>query len=506
MTARGARRAGVVVGFVTCSSPVEARKIAKAILSKKLAACVNVLPGIESHYWWQGKLERANECLLLIKTTRARTTALMREVKRGHSYDVPEIIFVPVTKGEAKYMKWLRNAVMALALFAGVTAQAADRVDALIGQLGDTNDEVRAEAADGLARIGGSRVEKQFREMLGSGNPERRQMAVVGLLQVSEADSDLELVHARLKDENATVRWSAAIAFGASGRTEAIPWLDEAAKSDATDSVREAAGEAAGKLRSSIPWMREIQAALKQARGLGKPVLAYFFVRGSPYCQQLEEGVLADAEVVNAAQEFVPVRLNVTSASAEAQKRDVRGAPTILLLDGEGNEMSRVTGLVEKSALLAKLAEAKRSKLTFREARRRAQQDPGDVPANWKVAETFLDEGREDLAEPHLRNVINHDEANQLGFTDDAMFALGFTLGKRNEYKQAVHCLEKLLERWPQHKDRDKALYCLGLSELALGRKDKGRAALEKLVAEFPDKAIVKNAQRALEKLDANGK
>lgn len=393
-------------------------------------------------------------------------------------------------------------------LFVGVwsgarPAWAVDRIDALVERLSDTNDEVRAEAADGLARVGGSRVEKQFRSMIASGNPEHRQMGAVGLLQVSDADSDLELVRGRLKDENATVRWSAAVALGSSGRVEAIPWLDEAAKSDAADSVREAAGEAVARLRSGIAWEHVLPAAVQRARSLNKPVLAYFFVRGSTFCQQLEEGVLGDAEVVNASQEFVPVRLNVTANSVEAQRHDVRGAPTILLLDSDGNEMSRVTGLVEKRALLAKLAEAKRSKLTFREARRRAARDPGDVQANWKVAETFLDEGREDLAEPHLRNVINSDEANQFGFTDDAMFALGFTLGKRGEHAQAAHCLEKLLERWPQHKDRDKALYCLGLSDLALGQKDKGRTALETLVREFPDKAIVKNARRALEKLDA---
>jgi len=156
--------------------------------------------------------------------------------------------------------------------------------------------------------------------------------------------------------------------------------------------------------------------------------------------------------------------------------------------------------------LLAKLNVAKRSKLTFREAKRRAVQDAGDVQANWQVAETFLEEGREDLAEPHLRNVINHDEQNQYGFTDDAIFALGFALGKRGEHAQSVVCLEQLLSRWPQYKDRDKALYCLGLSRLALGRKDKGREALETLVREFPDKPIAKNAQRALEKLDAQAK
>ena len=106
----------------------------------------------------------------------------------------------------------------------------ADRIDDLVKQIGSTNDEERAEAADTLARIGGSRVEKQFREMLASTNPERRQMAVVGLLQISGADEDLERVHAALKDENSTVRWSAVIALQQSGRTNAIPWLEEIGK------------------------------------------------------------------------------------------------------------------------------------------------------------------------------------------------------------------------------------------------------------------------------------
>ena len=100
-----------VVGFVTCSSRAEARKIARAILTKKLAACVNIVSGLESRYWWQGKLESAREYLLLIKTTRARQRAVMDTVKAVHSYEVPEVIFVPVTEGERRYLTWIRKCV-----------------------------------------------------------------------------------------------------------------------------------------------------------------------------------------------------------------------------------------------------------------------------------------------------------------------------------------------------------------------------------------------------------
>jgi periplasmic divalent cation tolerance protein len=494
-----------VVGLVTCTSRAQARKVARTILTGRLAACVNVVGGLESHYWWQGKLERAQECLLLIKTTRDQTRAVAEAVRAAHSYEVPEIIFVPIAGGERRYLKWLRQSVSKIAaaiLVAGfVGAARADRIDDLIQQLSSTNDEERTEAADALTSCGGERVPMQFRKMIAGPSPEGRQVAVVGLLQVSDADEDLERVRGCLKDQSPEVRWSAVVALQNSGRWEAIPWLETVARDDTADSVREAAAEAVGKLRSGIRWGRTLEQAKENARRLKNPVLAYVYLRGSDYCEKLEEGVLADKSVVAAAEEFVCVRIDTAKDGDLTRRLDVRGAPTILFLDGEGNEMSRVAGLVDKEQLLAKLSEAKRSKLTFREARRLAMRNPGDVQANWKVAETYLEEGNEDLAEPHLRNVIGHDEENQYGYTDKAMFALGFALGKRGEYAQAAYSFDKLLERWPNYKDKDKALYCLGLSELAIGQKDKGRACLEQLVKEFPNSATAHSAQTALEKL-----
>ena len=100
-----------VVGMVTCSSHAEARKIARVILRKKLAACVNILDGVESHYWWQGKLENARECLLLIKTTKAKTSAVTKAIKSAHRYQVPEVIFLPIMQGERNYLNWIRKSV-----------------------------------------------------------------------------------------------------------------------------------------------------------------------------------------------------------------------------------------------------------------------------------------------------------------------------------------------------------------------------------------------------------
>ena len=356
--------------------------------------------------------------------------------------------------------------------------------------LTSTNEETRAEAAGQIAHNGGPRAEQLFREMLEASNPEQRQMAAVGLLQVSEAADDCVRVQARLQDENSTVRWSAALALGQSGWTNAVPALARSARDDTSSEVREAAGEAVKKLRSGIPWERTWPASTT------RPVLAYFFVRGAELCRQFEEGALADPGVVAAARGFVCVRLNVEQQAATAQKFDVRGAPTVVLLDARGQESVRVAGVCTTEKLRALLAG---SQLLVQEA----QRQPGDVEANWHVAESYLDNGREDLAEPFLRNVIAHDDENRYGHTDRAIFALGFAFGKAGKHARAVYCMEQLLKRWPQFADRDKALYCLGLSQLASGQTETGRTTLVTLAGEFPNSAAGKAGRQVLEKLGA---
>ena len=101
-----------IVVFVTVKSKKEAEKITAVLLRKRLAACVNAVPGIASAYWWKGKIERAKELLLIIKTKKALFKKLTLEVKKVHSYEVPEIISLPLTGGESKYLKWIDQSVI----------------------------------------------------------------------------------------------------------------------------------------------------------------------------------------------------------------------------------------------------------------------------------------------------------------------------------------------------------------------------------------------------------
>lgn len=497
----------VVVGMVTCGSLREARKLAGALVDKHLAACVNIVGPIESHYWWQGKRESGKETLLVIKTTSAKIKEATNVIKSIHSYDVPEIVFLPVKAGESRYLNWVRLSVRAAVatavtafLMTGPTAFA-DRVDDLKKLLGSAEEEQRADAGDELIRIGGEKVATIFRELMASSNPERRMMGAAGLLKVSDADEDVARVRDQLKDSSSIVRWSAATALGRSTRSEAAAWLEELSRSDEAESVREAATDGAARLRARILWNRSQKTALQEARRNNRLVLAFFTAFRSDVCAKYEEGVLADAEVVKASRDFVCWRHDVALRPDEATRFDVRGAPSILILDAQGNEVSRVSGLVEARTLQAELAEARQGAMTFREARARATRDPSDVAANWKVAKKFLDDDRDDMAEPHLRNVIAFDDANAHGLTDDAMFALGFSYGKQRSHARAVFCMEHLLKRWPDFKDRDKALYCLGLSHLALGHRKEARDALQKLTTDFAGSSLGRAALPILEKL-----
>ena len=101
-----------LVVFVTCASLSEARKIARALVEKRLAACGNILETpVRSIYRWKGKVETAKEYLLLIKTSRRRFAVLQDVVKRLHSYGVPEIIALPIAKGLPEYLKWISECV-----------------------------------------------------------------------------------------------------------------------------------------------------------------------------------------------------------------------------------------------------------------------------------------------------------------------------------------------------------------------------------------------------------
>ena len=95
--------------YMTASSAEEARRIGRALVEARLAACVNVLDGMTSYYWWQDNLEEGHETVLIAKTTRDRLDELTARVKSLHSYTVPCVVALPILGGNPDFLDWIRS-------------------------------------------------------------------------------------------------------------------------------------------------------------------------------------------------------------------------------------------------------------------------------------------------------------------------------------------------------------------------------------------------------------
>jgi periplasmic divalent cation tolerance protein len=101
-----------VVVLITVKDAEEAQKIAKALLKRRQAACVNIVPEVNSHFWWQDKLDSTRESLLIVKTKESLLPELMKSVKKLHSYSIPEIIALPIVGGSQDYLDWIDSEVI----------------------------------------------------------------------------------------------------------------------------------------------------------------------------------------------------------------------------------------------------------------------------------------------------------------------------------------------------------------------------------------------------------
>jgi periplasmic divalent cation tolerance protein len=103
-------RADRILVLITANSEEEARKIAELLVREKKAACVNIVPRVDSLFRWKGKIDSARESLLLVKTKSSLLSEIIGLVKQAHSYEVPEIIALPIIAGSEEYLKWLDKA------------------------------------------------------------------------------------------------------------------------------------------------------------------------------------------------------------------------------------------------------------------------------------------------------------------------------------------------------------------------------------------------------------
>ncbi len=107
-----AENPGYILVHVTVKNTEEGRKIAKSLVKHRLAACVNITPEVESHFWWKDKLDTAKEAMLFIKTKETLLPELIKSIKKLHSYSIPEIIALPITGGSRDYLEWIDSEII----------------------------------------------------------------------------------------------------------------------------------------------------------------------------------------------------------------------------------------------------------------------------------------------------------------------------------------------------------------------------------------------------------
>lgn len=101
----------VIIALSTCPDEASAQRLSRALVSERLATCVNRLAGVTSTYFWDGRLQEDGEILLIIKTTAARQAELQARLTALHPYELPELVVLPVTGGNEAYLQWVRSGV-----------------------------------------------------------------------------------------------------------------------------------------------------------------------------------------------------------------------------------------------------------------------------------------------------------------------------------------------------------------------------------------------------------
>lgn len=387
----------------------------------------------------------------------------------------------------------------------------ASDVDKYIGQLKDSNEDVRYEAvvalgdladpagilplkeavgdramlvrhaaAESLVQIGGRQVEEIFREFVGVSSVERRRLGAIGLGLIGGGESSFEVLTRLVQDSNWEVRWASLFALGALGDLRAKGVLEKAGGEDSNEEVRKVAKEALGKLAHQIRWYHSLDEGFELGKKLDQKLLVLFQIPSESHCKALR-AQLVQPEAVEFCRKFVSVRVNPKLEPEWVERYSIQGVPTLLVLDAQGAILNRIDGLISFEELLSVL---------------RRYSTMSSEMEKWARASQLMDSQDFAGAIPLLEDLSSEGDKRPL-----ISLYLGFSYGKVGQHAKAVNVLESFLAVFPDFEDRDKGLYCLALSYLALGRMEEAERNLNELKARFTGKSTAIAAEEILERI-----
>lgn len=379
-----------------------------------------------------------------------------------------------------------------------------EAVSYLQAKLGNKSMLIRHAAANALARIGGAQVKEIFQNMVQNGGVEAQRVGLAGLAMAGDQQS-MEIVVEQLNSDSWQVRWSAVYALGERGYRPALAKLAEIAAGDPyqdenTESypVRKQAETAVQKINCFIEWYGALEDAWLLAEKLQRPLLIYWRVDNSNWCRQMEEGVFFSPEVADLTQQFVCLRVDVTENPVLVTQYEIGGAPCILVLDREGQEVDRLLGLVSRKTLLQRLEQVLKGTGTPQQWQKKIKSNPADIESAWHLAQWYMDNGQTAKAVPLLKGILENDKQNKSGYSDNTLFILGYCLGEQGKCQEAIRVLEQLEKDYPRFPEMEKALYCLGLDYLSIGQLDRAREIFNRILAEYPAGKVSKQVKKIL--------
>jgi tetratricopeptide (TPR) repeat protein len=351
---------------------------------------------------------------------------------------------------------------------------------------------VRHCTAYALSRLGGTEVEKLFKDGLKATSPDLRRISALGIGMLGQAD--LEGLLPLLKDKSWEVRWSAAFALGRCGDRRALPDLGQVSRNDGyydsksgTYPVRQAALKAIDRLNAVIGWRTDLKRALSLSRSDGRPLLIYFRKSGSDLCGKFERKIFTEEKIIDAAQRFIPVWLDHQSSPGAFTRYGIKRVPVILFIAPDGSRLGEINGTISPEDLLEKmLAGLEREKSASR-LRARLKVSPGNLETAWQLAGCYMDDGQWDRAGEMLNLIIKNDPDNRSSLKDNALFARAYIQGKLGDYQIACRELKELCGKYSAFGDRAEAMYCWGISAVKAGNNKEAEEVLDQLRKEYPE-------------------
>jgi len=252
----------------------------------------------------------------------------------------------------------------------------------------------------------------------------------------------------------------------------------------------------------SIQWEKDLASALKAAQAANKLVMVDFYTDWCGWCKELDRVTYRDKRVVGESANFVNVKVNAESSATIARKYQVQGFPTIVFMDGQGDEVYRVVGYQLPDQFLQSMKEAQRTQAEFIQTLEKVRAAPEDLQANVSVAIAYFKRRNVEKGKEFMDAALRLDPQNTSALMPELYMHAGLAFGMSGNLKQAIQLLSEGLQKFPTSSVVDETRFYLGLSYLFDNQKENAAKTLREVATSAKSAELRQAARERLAELD----